>query len=126
MERNGPAVKQVRAFTVCLSEVHLSLALIFILSLARKPGAVRSRNAFQLQDAEVVPVPATQQGASRAHTISPRAKEIQAHLPTLLCTTGPLLCLLEPHSVVPLPLQGGVGPWNYHPQEIRAILEKLN
>lgn len=53
----------------------------------------------------------------------------QAHLPTvlvqLLCSEGLLLCLPEHHCVTLLPLQGGVGPWNYHPQEIRAILEKL-
>lgn len=55
--------------------------------------------------------------------------EPKAHLPTvlvqLLCSEGFLLCLLEHPCVILLPLQGGVGPWNYHPQEIRAILEKL-
>lgn len=61
--------------------------------------------------------------------MAPVQREPKAHLPTvllqLLCSEGFLLCLLEHQCVISLPLQGGVGPWNYHPQEIRAILEKL-
>lgn len=60
--------------------------------------------------------------------MAPVEREFKAHLPTvllqLLCSEGFLLCQLKHHSVILLPLQGGVGPWNYHPQEIRAILEK--
>lgn len=64
--------------------------------------------------------------------MAPVEREPKAHLLTvlvqLLCSEGFLpffLPLLEHHCVIVLPLQGGVGPWNYHPQEIRAILEKL-
>lgn len=58
--------------------------------------------------------------------MAPEERKPKAHLPTvllqLLCSEG---FLLEYHCVILLSLQGGVGPWNYHPQEIRAILEKM-
>lgn len=81
----------------------------------------------------LAPFPVTQQGVTCAYTIS-HVLAVMQRKPKhtcpqfwcqLLCSKGLLLCPLEHHCIILLPLQGGVGPWNYHPQEIRAILEKL-